>query len=139
MSRPLPTSDLRPPTSDFRRGIAMVLTLAALLAVTLVAGALVKSLLLSHRQSRRYAEELQAQWLAEAGLARATAQLAASKDYTGETWQAAVNDEDFGQVTIRIKPAADDVPRKILVEAVYPRNEHNRILVTRESALTPDS
>jgi Tfp pilus assembly protein PilX len=122
-----------------RHGIAMVLTLAALLAVTLVAGALVKSLLLSHRQSKRYAEELQAQWLAEAGLARATAQLAASQDYTGETWQAPVGgDEEFGRVTIRIQPAEGEAPQKILVEAVYPPREHDRILVTRELLLNPE-
>jgi Tfp pilus assembly protein PilX len=124
-----------------RRGIAMAMSLAALLAVTLVAGALVTSLLASHRQSKRYAAELQAQWLAEAGLARASAQLAREADYTGETWPAAVSgsESDAGLVTIRIEPATNSDPRKIIVEAIYPPHEHNRVLIRREQALTPDS
>ena len=130
----LPPTAHRPPPTGFRRGIAMVMALAALLVVTLVAGALVKSLLLSHRQSKRYAGELQAQWLAEAGLARATAQLALNEEYQGETWRAPVGDaaDDVGQVTIRIEPAAGEAPRKFVVEAIYPPREHSRNLATRE-------
>ncbi len=128
--------DYRLPAPDSRAGAAMAITLAALLAVTLVAGALVKSLLLSHRQSQRYSAELQAQWLAEAGLARARAQLAAAADYTGETWSAAVGDQDdAGRVVIRIEPAAGDSPRMLVVEAVYPPGEHQGVLVRRQSPL----
>lgn len=129
--------------SPSRRGVAMAMSLAALLAVTLVAGALVTSLLASHRQSKRYATELQAQWLAEAGLARAAAQLARQSDYTGETWQQTVSgtESDAGQVTIRIEPATDAQPQRIVVEAVYPLQEHNRVLIRREHIFppTPDS
>jgi type II secretory pathway component PulK len=119
----------------------MAMALAALLAVTLVAGALVTSLLASHRQSKRYAAELQAQWMAEAGLERAAAQLARQSDYTGETWPAAISESeaDTGQVTIRIEPATETQPRKLIVEAIYPPDEHHRVLVRRERSLTPDS
>ena len=140
MSTRFPNPEARTPAARPRRGIAMAMSLAALLAVTLVAGALVTALLASHRQSNRYAAELQAQWLAEAGVARAAAQLARQSDYTGEKWQAAVGNSagDTGQVTIRIEPATDDQPGKIVIEAVYPPHEHNRVLIRRELILTPD-
>jgi len=134
-----PTADSRLPTSGPRRGIAMAMALAALLAVMLVAGALIQSLLASHRQSKRYATELQAQWLAEAGLDRARAQLATNSDYVGETWPAGVGgaESEVGEVTIRIEPAAASSPGKLVVEAVYPPGEHDRILVRREMPLAP--
>jgi Tfp pilus assembly protein PilX len=117
----------------------MAMALAALLAVTLVAAALVTSLVASHRKSKRYAAQLQAQWLAEAGLARAAVQVAANSDYAGETWQAPVGsaESDTGQVTIRIEPAAEAQPRRIVVEAIYPPHEHDRVLIRREYTLSP--
>ena len=68
--------------------------------VTLVAGALVRSLITAHRQSHRYADELQAQWLAEAGLARAAAKLRDDANYQGEVWTVPLGDE-------RIQDAAE--------------------------------
>jgi type II secretory pathway component PulK len=111
--------------------------LAALLVVMLVAAALVESMLATHRQSQRYQLQTQAQWLAEAGLSRAAAQLASQSDYTGEVWQAPVSesdggDSDVGEVTIRVQPATDEAPRRVVVEAIYPPQEHHRVLVRRE-------
>jgi len=127
----------RRPAAALRRGGALVMALAALLVVTLVAGALVKSLIAAHRQSRRYAAQSQAQWLAEAGLARARAQLAARPDYAGETWQAPMGsaETEFGLVTIRVEPEGAGKPRLLVVEAVYPPSEHQGVLVRREQSL----
>jgi type II secretory pathway component PulK len=116
-----------------RRGAALVMAMVALLVVSLVAAALVQSLLAAHRQSHRYADQLQAQWLAEAGLARAVAKLNADAAYPGEVWQASlapgeVNEAEAGQVTIAVEPAT----KKITVEAVYPTDEHRRVLARRE-------
>jgi type II secretory pathway component PulK len=112
------------------------MTLAALLAVMLVAGALFQSMLATHRQSKRYHLQTQTHWLAEAGLARATVQLARQADYVGETWEAPVGSgEETGSVTIRIEPKTTEAPRRAIVEAVYPPREHDRILVRREMSL----
>jgi Tfp pilus assembly protein PilX len=113
------------------------MTLAALLAVSLVAAALVQSMLAAHRQAHRYAAQTQAVWLAEAGLSRAAAELARQSDYAGETWEATVGgrEGDVGEVTIRIEPKTDAAPRRIVVEAVYPQHEHHRILIRRERSL----
>ncbi len=124
-----PTRDVRHPILGPRRGAALVMAMVALLVVTLVAGALVRSLVASHRQSHRYADELQAQWLAEAGLARAAAKLQADANYPGEVWNVPLGDNsdsaDSGQVTISVK----DTTKRITVEAVYPTDEHRRVLV----------
>ncbi len=124
-----------PPGS--RRGGALAMTLAALLAVSLVAAALVQSMLAAHRQAQRYTAQTQAVWLAEAGLSRAAAQLARNSDYAGEAWTAPVGGQegDAGDVTIRIEPKTDTAPRRIVIEAVYPPHEHHRILIRREQPL----
>jgi Tfp pilus assembly protein PilX len=114
-----------------RDAAALAIALAALLAVTLVAAALVQSMLAAHRQAKRYHTQLQTQWLAEAGIARAQAQLRRHSEYAGETWQPAIQSET-GDVTIRIDPASDSAPRRLVVEAVYPPHEAERILVRRE-------
>jgi Tfp pilus assembly protein PilX len=108
------------------------MAMVALLVVTLVAGALVRSLIAAHRQSRQYADELQAQWLAEAGLARAAARLRADANYQGEVWTVPLgangdntNAAESGQVTIAVAAAT----QRITVEAIYPTDEHRRVLV----------
>jgi type II secretory pathway component PulK len=121
-----------------RRGAALVMAMVALLVVSLVAGALVRSLLTAYRQSHRYADQLQAQWLAEAGLARAAAKLSADASYQGEVWHASLapgeeNEAESGQVTITVEPAT----KKVTVESIYPIAETRRVLVHRESASSP--
>ena len=53
----------------------------------LVAGTLARSLVAALRQTRHAQEEAQAQWLAEAALARGLARLEREPDFTGETWR----------------------------------------------------
>src|SRR5436305_1014602 len=86
-----------------RRGAAMVMAIVTLMVVSLVAATLVHSLVTAHRQMRRQQDELQAQWLADAAVARATAQLALRSNYTGETWQPSISDtaNQIGIVAIR--------------------------------------
>jgi type II secretory pathway component PulK len=129
--------DSRSSTSICRRGASLAMTLVTLVVVMMVAGALVESMLATHRQSKRYQAQAQAQWLAEAGLSRAVAQLARQSDYDGETWQAPVGgaEAEYGAVTIRIEPRTETTPRRIIVEAVYPLTEHQRILVRRELSI----
>jgi Tfp pilus assembly protein PilV len=121
------------------------MAMVALLVVSLMATAIFQALVASHRQAKRYAHQVQAQWLAAAGAERALAQLARQPGYQGETWQAPLapagaaggGEPDFGQVTITVEPTS---PRKIVVQAVYPIDEHQRVLVRRELAPpTPDS
>ena len=128
-----PLSPIPLPSARRRRGAALVMAMVTLLVVTLIAAALVQALIAGHHQSRLYADQLQAEWLAEAGLARATVKLKGDPAYQGEVWQAPVSTNasdaaDVGQVTITVESAT----KKVIVEAVYPTDEIRRVLVRHE-------
>ena len=123
-----------------RRGGALVVAMVTLLVVTLIAGAVVRSLLAEHRQARQSQNELQAQWLAESALARAAAQLAQSSDYAGETWQPKLgtssSEADSGTVEIQVEKLESPAPtRRIVAIAHYPNHEWRRATVRREHTL----
>jgi type II secretory pathway component PulK len=121
------------------RGAALAAALCTLLIVMLIAGAVVKSLVTAHRQSRREQDELQAGWLAEAAVMRATAQLARQADYTSESWRPAIGtgSEDRGVAQIRVERADSPAGRRqIVVQAHYPDHEWRRASAAREITLT---
>jgi Tfp pilus assembly protein PilX len=122
-----------------RRGAALMVALVTLLVVMLLTAAVLRSLIASHRQTRLNQYELQAQWLAEAGLARAAAQLANRPDYTGETWQATTSDspsaETTGIVKIAIQPSNRAGERVVTVTAQYPDHPLRRATVVRERTI----
>jgi Tfp pilus assembly protein PilV len=122
-----------------RRGAALVVALVTLLVVMLLTGTLLRSLLAAHRQARQRQEELQAQWLAEAAVDRARAQLAAQADFAGETWEAVIGEtagESAGVAQIRVERVDSQMGRvRILVEAHYPGHEWRRVAVTRDYTL----
>lgn len=125
-------------TNRCRRGGAIVAAMVTLAIVTLIAATLVNAMVATHRQSQRYADELQAQWLAEAALDRAIAQLRAAPEYSGETWTPSITageaeEKSAGIATIRIESAAGErAVRTIYVEATWPADEVQRVLVQRE-------
>jgi hypothetical protein len=153
-----PAGAKRASRAGSRRAIALVVALVTLLVVSLVAAAVMQSLVAAHRQSRQELWALQAQWLAEAGLARGERQLASDAAYAGETWLAPITDPAeepktteqltggetidgqnplaCGRVTIRVAAGS---PRKLIVEAIYPDVEHKRVKVRRERVLATAS
>ncbi len=73
---------------------------------------------------------MQAEWLAESALARASARLTADRGYRGETWDVpagALDGTDAGSVTIAVE-AEKGRPgrRRVRVEADYPRDAARR-------------
>jgi Tfp pilus assembly protein PilX len=123
----------RPKAIARRRGAAMVIALVTLLVITLLSGAIVRSLLLHLRQTRVTAIELQALALADAALARAAVQIRANGQYDGETWRAPTNDADDAEHTgvadIRVARSGDRLTIEVL--ARYPDNPTRRVLATR--------
>src|SRR5262245_61951545 len=100
----------------------------------LMAGAVMQSLLADLRESRQTATELQAQWLAEAAVDRALAQLATDGKYEGETWRASIAgapDEeniDVGVAEIRIeRPGSEAKTARLTVNARYPDHPWRRV------------
>ena len=107
-----------------RRGAVLIMTLVCLALATIVGGVLLRWIVLEHKLLAARATESQARWLAEAGIERAAARLAADADYSGETWQLAAGDLPSGragQVELRIE-TIDGQPRQrsVLVMAEYP-------------------
>ncbi|MDD4267448.1 MAG: hypothetical protein GXY25_04625 [Pirellulaceae bacterium] len=121
-----------------RAGSVLALVLASLLVASMLGLALLKTVLVHHRQARLLGGQHQALWLAEAGVQRAIRGLAASPDYEGETWE--VTAETLGAarpavVTIQVAKSESKGDRTIRVEARLGRapeaNVYRRELAVR--------
>ena len=121
-------------TRSNRRGLTAVAVLVCLVVVTLVSGVLLKVGLAHRDQVRSQEHRLQAEWLAQSGLDRALARLAADRGYAGETWKLTHHDLGLGGspggeqgpaavVTIKVEragsPGASE-QKLIKVQADYP-------------------
>ena len=118
----------------------MVIVLVLLLAVVAIIGSLVCMLLAEHRQLRSHDDQLQAMWLTESGLQRASAQLARSADYSGETWVVSAEslggDRD-GSVEIRIQRVVGEPDvRRVQVTADYPADPVHRKRHSKQIQMT---
>ncbi len=96
-------------TTYRRRGILILAVLACLALVTVLAGVWLRMLALERQQARSQQAVLQAEYLAESAIQRATTQLASSADYRGETWQPAANAlATPAKVIIEVEPDKDN-------------------------------
>jgi len=119
--------------STIRRGAILAMALVTLLVVGMIAGLMVQRYLAAHRQASREVQQLQAEWLAEAAVARGLALRQADEEYADEMWR--VELPEPGGATIRIEPAKQAGRIKIVVEARYPDHESQRALVERTYTL----
>jgi type II secretory pathway pseudopilin PulG len=123
-----------------RRGLTVVAVLVCLIIITMISGAVVRVGLARRDEVRAQQRNLQAEWLAEAGIQRALARLAADPAYTGETWEIAARDLDSADaalVTITVGPApGDPKQRHIRAQADYPRDPPRRARYTRSVNLS---
>jgi Tfp pilus assembly protein PilV len=120
-----------------RRGLTAVAVLVCLLIVTMISGALLK-IGVAHRDFVRGQErKLQAEWLAQSGLDRALARLAAQPDYTGETWKLAPRDLGLSE------PDSDSSGPAALVHIAVERPENPgtapRRLIKVQADYPPDA
>ncbi len=119
-----------------RRGMLAVALLVCLLIVIAIAGTLIRAATAQRDEARAIERRLQAEWLAEAGLHRAIARLAADPKYPGETWNLEPSDldaPDGASVTITID--SDATHPTIRAQADYPRDPPRRARCTREMRL----
>jgi hypothetical protein len=107
-----------------------VIVLILLFAVLAIIGTLVCMLLAEHRQLRGHDDRLQAMWLAESGVQRASAQLARSADYAGEAWTVSADilgDDRDGSVEILVRSVEGEPDvRRVQVTADYPVDSVHR-------------
>lgn len=113
-----------------RRGMIAVAVLVCLMVATMIGAGLLKLVRTQQATIRGEERRLQADWLAESGLERAGARLAADPDYRGETWDLRAVDlggDDPGRVTIAVAPQPDDPRRRLVtVQADYPTDPGRR-------------
>ena len=109
--------------TGIRAGAILAMVLASLLVASMLGLALIKTVLVHHRQMQVMGRQQQCFWLAEAGVQRAIQRLADSSDYGGEKWE--VSAEMLGEtrpavVTIEIGKAAGSADkRELRVEARF--------------------
>jgi hypothetical protein len=106
------------------------MALVALVLIVMTLGSLLKRARDSWRVTRAEERQIQADWLAESGLDRAAARLAAEAEYRGETWS--IPAEELGGhepavVDIRVEPIPDRPGlRRVRVRADYPPDAPRR-------------
>ena len=128
-----------------RRGLTSVAMLLALFIVALICAVLLKVSLARRAEVGREERRLQAEWLAESGLGRASARLAGSSAYLGETWDITAEDlggRGTGVVVIQVEPIPDrPTTRRVRVQADYPSGSSLRTRKTKEllMEITPDA
>jgi type II secretory pathway component PulK len=124
-----------------RRGSVLVVALVCAIILTAIVAALAKKCA-ARRGLRRWEERrMQSEWLARAGLERASVKLARDPKFTGETWEiapAALGTIDGGVVTIAVENVkGKPTHRLVRVVADYPREESRRSRNTIERELVP--
>ena len=101
-----------------RRGTVIVIVVVLLLVAAAIAGSIFQAVRLDVRQFPADRRSLQADRLAEAGLARAMAASAANPSYEGEEWRPDLPDGETGVVSIRVNASADG--RAVSAIATFP-------------------
>ena len=122
--------------TSVRRGAALVVALTTLLIVMLITGAVLRSIMHSHRQSRQLLNQLQATWLAEGAIERARAKLRQSADYDGETWRPALSahsaaNDSPAVAEIRVERPANSKTARVTVDAHFPDDPWQRASIQR--------
>jgi len=113
-----------------RRGIVLLVILVCLAVASAIFVVLAKQAAAERRALQTHHWGVQAQWLAEAGVERAVARLAANAGYVGETWNVPAEElagRHGAVVRIRAETPADQPDRRVIrVEADYPDDPQHR-------------
>jgi Tfp pilus assembly protein PilV len=119
------------------KGSGLVVALVTLLVVTSIMGSIMHALLSELRQTRQTIHEVQAQWLADAAVARAASRLVRDRDYAGETWQidlprsSSSPGERRGSATIQVERGEGAETARIKVHVNYPEESPRRVSAER--------
>jgi len=114
----------------------MVVVLIGMAVATMIFLSVLKLIALQRQSVELQTRQIQAGWLAESGVQRASARLAAEANYRGETWTIPAQDiggRDSASIAIRV----DGIPAKldrraVHVEADYPNDPDQRARQVRD-------
>ncbi len=135
---PNSTSACRCP-APHRRGAVLAAALVEFVVASAILFAVLQDVVRHHRQLMTGRQQIQTQWLAQAGVDRAIAQVRKSPEYRGETWRIPSDELDGAspaQVTIHLNSIADhpdDLHLSVVAE--YPTDSIHNSLQTRESTI----
>jgi hypothetical protein len=121
--------------------LTTVAVLVCLIVITLIGAALLKVSVAQRQLSKALERRLQAEWLAESGLDRALARLAADASYSGETWPIHARDLSLpdsagsGEASAPVSAPAGMIT--ISVERVPDKANRRRIRVRADFPLDP--
>ncbi len=132
---------------NHRRGAILVVVIVCLMVAAAILVCVVRQVGMSRQAQQRSHGSVQAGWLAEAGVERAAARLAANAAYAGETWRipaAELGGNDDAEVRIKVERMAGRSGQwMIRVEADYPTAAEFRcrrgkeVLIDREKMAPP--
>jgi Tfp pilus assembly protein PilV len=107
-----------------RRGVIVIVVIVCLMVAAAIVVSVVRQAGMERRTQQTSHRGVQADWLAEAGVERAAARLAANAAYAGETWRISAADlggDSAAEVRIKAEPVANHPSqRRIRVEADFP-------------------
>ena len=129
----------RRPDAARRRGTVIAAALVEFIVASTILFAVLQSVVGHHRQMIKGRHELQSQWLAQAGIDRAVAQLRKSASYRGETWHVSADELDgldAAEVQIRVEPVAEKSGElHLIVVARDPSDPVHCVKQTREATI----
>jgi type II secretory pathway component PulK len=118
------------------RGMILVLVLVCLAVAASLIVVAARRAVTADRSVQTDGQNLQAAWLAESGVERASARLATAPQYTGETWSipaAELDGRHAGKVVIAVQTAADRPERRtVRVQADFPDDPQFRFRIIKE-------
>ncbi len=106
-----------------RSGSILICVLVSLAIVTSIAASMLKTALDARKAVRQELQLSQTEFLLEAGVQRAVAQLSADPAYTGESWQltsAAIPGQESALVEIKVMSLNEEEPTRVEVLAQIP-------------------
>ncbi len=118
--RPSPSAVPQTKRSRRRDGIVLIAALMCLMVSSLAVASIFRIVRTQRRQTTQRAVELQASWLAEAGIQRAIAQLAVHPAYDGENWRI---DVPFSRAVPGDRPASNTTGNVGQVQITVERND----------------
>ncbi len=120
-----------------RSGIVLILVLACVAVITLLLGGMVRGCLLWDRQTRQELRAVQAEILADSGLARAAFRLREDPDFRAEQWRLTPADGVMSAATVEIAVRDGATPRTAIVriEVHFAPASARPIRVVRERPL----
>jgi len=125
--------------AGYRRGAVLAAALVEFLVAAAILFGVLQDVVRHHRQLLTGRQQLQTQWLAQAGVDRAVAQLRKSADYRGETWRVPADELDGvapAEVKIHLESVADQPDDlRLRVDAEYPTDSVHCSQQTREATI----